>query len=245
MKLINENSFINNSCEEHKKLLDVLKSSHGELKLNHETLLVSHEELSEQHASLIKTFSKKIKMNESSSHESSDQLQHMTNSCDVGKKHISTSCDDLLDMPCSSQLDTCSTSLSYETNLLKENNELKREVKNLSNKLERCYNSKVTFEHMLKTQRNYGDKRGLGFKKKMTKGERKRERKMKKLQQRKLSHTMCYRCHEVGHLANVCPNIEKLKLKKEEERLKHVKCFKCRTLGHLTSMCPTKELVKQ
>ena len=29
---------------------------------------------------------------------------------------------------------------------------------------------------MLKTQRNYGDKCGLGFKKKMTKGERKREK---------------------------------------------------------------------
>jgi hypothetical protein len=50
-----------------------------------------------------------------------------------------------------------------------ENNELKREVKKLSNKLERCYNSKATFEHMLKTQRNYGDKCGLGFNKSMTK----------------------------------------------------------------------------
>ena len=60
---------------------------------------------------------------------------------------------------------------------------------------------------MLKTQRNYGDNRGLGFKNKMTKG----ERKMKKLQQRELSHTMCYQCHEAGHLANGCPNIEKLK----------------------------------
>ena len=68
---------------------------------------------------------------------------------------------------------------------MKENNELKNEVKNLSNKLERCYNSKVTFKHMLKTQRNYGDKCGLGFKKKITKGEIKRERKMKKLQQKK------------------------------------------------------------
>jgi hypothetical protein len=83
--------------------------------------------------------------------------------------------------------------MSCETNLLKENNELKNKVKKLSNKLERCYNSKVTFEHMLKTQRNFGDKSSLGFKRKMTKGERKRAKKIKKQLQLKLSHTMCYR----------------------------------------------------
>jgi cytochrome c553 len=130
--------------------------------------------------------------------------------------------------------------MSYETNLLKENNELKIEVKKLSNKLERCYNSKVTFEHMLKTQRNFIDKSDLGFKRKMTKGKRKRVKKMKKQLQLKLSYSMCYWCHEAEHLANGCPNIEKLKKMKEEDRLKHVKCFKCRTLCHLTSMCPTK-----
>jgi hypothetical protein len=178
IKLENENLFLKNSCEEHKHLLDVLKSSHGELKLNHETLLASHDELLEQHASLIKAFSKKLKKNESSSHESSDQTQHVTNSCDVGKKHVSTSCDDLLEMSCSSLLDACSTSMSYETNLLKENNELKREVKNLSNKLERCYNSQVTFKHMLNNKRSYGDKSGIGFNK--SKG-----KKMKKQEQKK------------------------------------------------------------
>ena len=84
-------------------------------------------------------------------------------------------------MTCSSYIDACSTSMSCETNLLKENNELKNEVKNLSNRLERCYYSKVTFEHMLKTQRSYGDKCGIGFNKKSkTKGERKRERKKDK-----------------------------------------------------------------
>jgi hypothetical protein len=65
-------------------------------------------------------------------------------------------------MPCSSHIDAYFTSISYETNLLKENNELKNEVKKLSNKLERCYNLKVTFEHIMKTQRNFGDKSGLG-----------------------------------------------------------------------------------
>jgi hypothetical protein len=48
-----------------------------------------------------------------------------TNFCDVGKKHVSTSCDDLLNMPYSSHIDACSTFMSCETNLLKENNELK------------------------------------------------------------------------------------------------------------------------
>ena len=71
----------------------------------------------------------------------------MANLCDVGKKNVSTSCDDLLDMPYSSYIDA---------NLLKENNELKNEVKKLSNKLERCYNTKITFEHMLNNKRSYG-----------------------------------------------------------------------------------------
>ena len=77
-------------------------------------------------------FTKKLKNNESSSYGSIDQSHIIANPCDVGKKHVSTSCDDLLDMPCSSQIDACSTSMSYETNLLKENNELKREVNKLS-----------------------------------------------------------------------------------------------------------------
>ena len=209
---------------------------------------LSHKEILEQHTSLIKAFSKKLKKNEISSHETSDQLQHVTNSCDIEKKHVSTSYDDLLDMPCSSHIDAYS-SMSCETNLLKENNELKKEVKNLSNKLERCYNTKLTFEHMMKNQRSYGDKSGIGFNKNKIKGKRwgkkRYEREMKKQEQEKLSHFMCFKCHEVGHLPNGYPNEEKLKLKKEEERLRHVKCFKCRTWGHLTSMCPTKQLVKQ
>ena len=112
--------------------------------------------LVQDHAFLTKELSnEKIRTSESSSHGSIDQSHIVANPCDVGKKHVSTSCDDLLEMPCSSHIDVCYTSLSCETNLLKENNELKNEVKKLSNKLERCYNSKVTFEHMLKTQRNF------------------------------------------------------------------------------------------
>jgi hypothetical protein len=144
--------------------------------------------------------------------------------------------------------------MSCETNLLKENNELNEQVKKLSNKLERCYNSKATFKSMLSNQRSYGDKSGLLFKTSKVNtqrsqddtcgisfnnskikgkrwGKRRFESEMKKQEQERLSHFMCSKYYEVGHLANGCPNQEKLKLKKEEERFKHVKCFKCRTWG--------------
>jgi uncharacterized protein YktA (UPF0223 family) len=88
--------------------------------------------------------------------------------------------------------------MSCETNLLKENNELKNEVKKLSNKIERCYNSKVTFDHIMNTQRNFGDKSGIGFNK--CKG-----KKMKKREQKKLSHFVCFKYHEMGHFAKSCP----------------------------------------
>ena len=48
-------------------------------------------------------------------------------------------------------------------------------MKKLSNKLERCYNTKITFEHMLSNKRSYGDMSGIGFNKSKTKGREKRE----------------------------------------------------------------------
>jgi hypothetical protein len=42
LKLEYKNSFLKNSCEEHKHLLDILRASHDGLQLTHEKLLVSH-----------------------------------------------------------------------------------------------------------------------------------------------------------------------------------------------------------
>ena len=72
--------------------------------MTHETLLASHEELLNQHAYLIKAFTKKLKNSESSSHGSHDQSHIIANPCDVGKKNVSTSYDDLLEMSCSSPM---------------------------------------------------------------------------------------------------------------------------------------------
>ena len=104
-----------------------MSCSHEELKLTYEELSVAHENLILDHALLTnKLSSKGIKTSESLSHESKDLLQNVANPCDVDKKHVSTSCDDLFSMPCYSQLDACSFStMQYETNLVEENKELK------------------------------------------------------------------------------------------------------------------------
>jgi len=120
--------------------------------LTHEELSVAHENLVLDHALLTNKFSSKvIKTSESSSHGSKDQLQNVANSCDVGKKHVSTSCDDLLSMPCTSYINACSSStMHYETNLIEENKELQSQVKYLSNKIERWTKSKVTLKSIIK-----------------------------------------------------------------------------------------------
>ena len=79
----------------------------------HEELSVAHNNLVQDHAFLTEELSnEKSKTSERSSHGSIDQ-SHVANPCDVGKKHVSTSCDELLAMPCSSHIDACSTSMSY------------------------------------------------------------------------------------------------------------------------------------
>jgi hypothetical protein len=144
--------------DEQQKHLLYVTSSHQELKLAHEELSVAHDNLVQDNAFLTKELSNEnTETSESSSLGSNDQSHNVANPCDVGKKHVSTSCDTLM---------------SCETNLLKENNELSEQVKNLSNKLERCYNSKVTFEHMLNNKRSYGDISGIGFNKSKIKGKR-------------------------------------------------------------------------
>ena len=132
--------------------------------MTHEELSVAHENLVLDHALLTsKLCNKGIKTSESSSHGSNDQLQNVVNPCDVGKKHVSTSCDGLLSMSCSSHKDTCSSStMQHETNIVEENKMLKSQVKYLSNEIKRLTKSEVTLESIIKNQRSFGDMSVIG-----------------------------------------------------------------------------------
>ena len=59
-------------------------------------------------------------MDKSLSRGLSDQVQCETNPCVAAKLDVSIFCDDLLDIPCSSNLDTCSSSMFVELTLCYE-----------------------------------------------------------------------------------------------------------------------------
>jgi hypothetical protein len=81
-----------------------LQESYEELKTSHENLLHTHEKLKEAHNSHISQEANKVKVDVGIT---SGLLDDMTKIDEVSKSIISTSCDDLIAMPCSSNDDSC------------------------------------------------------------------------------------------------------------------------------------------
>ena len=95
------------SYEELSTKYDKLFNDHDNLLTRYEKLSLEHEELKVSHKKLECSLNKKVSSNNPSSHDGS--------TC-VAKVNASTSCLDLLDMPCASSCDNVST---LEANLLK------------------------------------------------------------------------------------------------------------------------------
>src|SRR5438876_221814 len=90
-----------------------LVNDHDNLLTRHEKLSLEHKELKVSHKELEYSLNEKVPSTTSSSHDGS--------TC-VAKVNASTSCLDLLTMPCASSCDNVST---LEANLLNENEKLK------------------------------------------------------------------------------------------------------------------------
>src|SRR6266511_2747348 len=101
------------SYEELSTKYEKLVNDHDNLLTRYEKLSLEHEELKVSHKELECSLNEKVPNNTPSSHDGSI--------C-VAKVDASTSCLDLLAMPCSSSCDNVST---LETNLLKKNEKLK------------------------------------------------------------------------------------------------------------------------
>jgi hypothetical protein len=66
----------------------------------------------------------------------------------VSKSSISTSCDDLLAMPCSSNIDSCINDSSCDPLLIVENHELRNTVHCFTKALANCHRGENTYNKM-------------------------------------------------------------------------------------------------
>nr|AAK50132.1 putative gag-pol polyprotein [Oryza sativa Japonica Group] len=175
-----------------------LEVLYEELKTTHERLTISHEKLKEAHDNLLSTTQHGAHIDVDISCDLLDDSAtcHIAH---VASSSISTSCDNLMDMP-----SPCSSSSSCvsicDASLVVENNELKEQVSKLNKSLERCFKGKNTLDKILSEQRCILNKEGLGFiPKKGKKPSHHATRFVKR------NGKYCSKCREVGHLVSDCP----------------------------------------
>jgi hypothetical protein len=137
-----------------------LQDSYEELKVSHENLLDTHEKLKVSHNSHISQEANKVKVDVGIT---CDLIDDMPKIDEVSKSSISTSCDDLLTMPCSLNVHSCMNDSPYDPLLIVENHELKNTVNCLTNALTNCHRGANTYNKMLERQRFTLKHEGLGY----------------------------------------------------------------------------------
>jgi hypothetical protein len=138
-----------------------LQESYVELKKSHENLLDTHEKFKETHNSHISQEANKVKVDIGIT---CDLLDDMPKIDKVSKSSISTSCDDLLAMSCSSNVDSCMNDyFSCDPLLIVENDELRNTIDCLTKALVNCHRGENTYNKMWKCQMFTLKHEGLGY----------------------------------------------------------------------------------
>jgi hypothetical protein len=122
-----------------------LQESYEELKTSHENLLDTHEKLKEAHNSHISQEANKVKVYVGIT---CDLIDDMSKIDKVSKSSISTSYDDLLDMPSSSNVDSCINDSPCDPLLIVENHELRNTMDCLTKSLANCHRGENTYNKM-------------------------------------------------------------------------------------------------
>jgi hypothetical protein len=118
----------------------------------------------------------------------------------VLKSSISTSCDDLLAMPCSSNVDSCLNDSSCDSSLIVENHELRNTMNCLTKAVANHHRGENTYNKMWEWQRFTLKHEGLGYIPKKNKSAfiDKNTTFMKEC------GLYCSRCKNTGHLDKDC-----------------------------------------
>jgi hypothetical protein len=140
-----------------------LEESHGNLSCSHEDLLASHDRLKLDHEAIMS------KVTSSEPHvDICTSSQNAILPCDSPSNssthNIATSCDELLSLPCCSNNEASTYSITcVVTNHVEEIKELKAQVTSLKKDLVKSHEGKSKLDNMLSVQKSPNDKSGLGF----------------------------------------------------------------------------------
>ena len=53
-----------------------------------------------------------------------------------------------------------------------------------------------------------------------------------------ISQIWCYRCRDMGHYTDMCPERKEAPVRKEMKDISQIQCYRCRNMGHYSNMCP-------
>jgi hypothetical protein len=174
-----------------------LQESYEELMTSHENLLDTHEKLKEAHNSYISQEANKVNVDVGIT---CDLIDDMPKVDKVSKSSISTSCDDLLAIPCSSNVDSCMNDSPCDPLLIVENRELRNTVDCLTKAHANCHRGENTYNKMWEYQRFTLKHEGLGY----IPNKNKIAFINKKITFIKECGLYCSKCKNTGHLDKDC-----------------------------------------
>ncbi|KAE8780405.1 hypothetical protein D1007_46486 [Hordeum vulgare] len=196
--------------------LDLLTSNYGKLEENHVMLTSSHADLLTSH-NVQKLAHEAIITKETSSEPHVDNGTTSSQSTifpcasprNSSTHNVATSCDELLSLPCFSNIEAyTSSSTCIDTNRAEEIEELKAQVTSLKKYLEQCHEGMSTLNNVLCEQTSPNDKNDVGV------NSNKNKRGLEQV--KNPAKIICFKCKVKGHHVRSCPSKTKSQSHKQQ-----------------------------
>ncbi|KAE8770702.1 hypothetical protein D1007_57505 [Hordeum vulgare] len=185
--------------------LDLLTSNYGKLEENHVMLTSSHADLLTSHnvqklaheAIITKVTSSEPHVDNGTT-SSQSTIFPCASPRNSSTHNVATSCDELLSLPCCSNIEAyTSSSTCIDTNRAEEIEELKAQVTSLKKDLEQCHEGMSTLNNVLCEQTSPNDKNDVGV------NSNKNKRGLEQV--KNSAKIICFKCKVKGHHVRSCP----------------------------------------
>ncbi|KAE8812157.1 hypothetical protein D1007_11002 [Hordeum vulgare] len=185
--------------------LDLLTSNYGKLEENHVMLTSSHADLLTSHnvqklaheAIITKVTSSEPHVDNGTT-SSQSTIFPCASPRNSSTHNVATSCDELLSLPCCSNIEAyTSSSTCIDTNRAEEIEELKAQVTSLKKDLEQCHEGMSTLNNVLCEQTSPNDKNDVGV------NSNKNKRGLEQV--KNSAKVICFKCKVKGHHVRSCP----------------------------------------